>query len=190
MTPKDIVDKVVNNHPENGWAIFKYNLKFAISRIIFRCFFLAVVLVMAATFSYSAINTEQTVYMFLAIISVLFSLASFISILFVLIELLYIKKNMIVITNEGVMKSFKNNLEFFPFECITNLNATNQYSAGTPAIAKRMNQYIDFRDSRDGKFVNLVKYRIFGNPEPIFAILKSRIKLDSFVSVQNSNFNN
>jgi len=190
ILPNEILERVLNNNPENGWAIFKYNLKFAISRIIFRSFFLVVVLVMLVAFSLNAFKTGQATFIILASVTVLLSLVSFVSILLVIIELLNIKKNMIVITNDGVLKSFKNNIEYFPFECITNLNATNQYAGGTFAITKRTNQYIDFRDNRNGKYINLVKNRIFGNPEPIFNILKSRIKSDSFVSVDNTVFNN
>ncbi|MEI7484196.1 MAG: hypothetical protein WCK13_05745 [Ignavibacteriota bacterium] len=190
MTPETVIEKVQNNKPENGWAIFKYNLKYAISRILFRGLLFCVVLVMAAAFSVSALKTHQTSFILFTLVSVLFILVSVLSIVIVIWELFYSKKSMIVLTNEGVVKNFKNSLEYFPFDCITNLNATNQYSDSTPAITRRRDQYIDFRDKRTGKSINLVKNRIFGNPEPIFNILKSRITGDSFVSVRNDFYNN
>jgi hypothetical protein len=64
------------------------------------------------------------------------------------------------------------------------------YSDSTPAIARRGHQYIDFRDKRSGKSVSLTKNRIFGNPEPIFNILKSRISGDSFDTVRSDIFHN
>jgi len=190
MLPNTIVERVLSNNPENGWAIFKYNFKYAISRILFRGFFLCVVLVMTAAFSLSALKTHQTSFILFASVSAILALVSVLSIAFVIWELVYSKKSMVVLTNEGIIKNFKNRLEYFPFDCITNLNATNQYSDSTPAIARRREQYIDFRDRRSGKSVNLVKNRIFGNPEPIFNILKSRIPGDSLISVRNDFYNN
>ena len=190
MLPNTIVERVLSNNPENGWAIFKYNFKYAISRILFRGFFLCVVLVMAAAFSLSALKTRQTSFILFALVSAILALVSLLSIAFVIWELFYSKKCMIVLTNEGVVKNFKNSLEYFPFDCITNLNATNQYSDSTPAILRRREQYIDFMDIRSGKSVNLAKNRIFGNPEPIFNILKSRISGDSFDTVRSDFYHN
>lgn len=190
MTPNTIIDRVLSNNPENGWAIFKYNFKYSVSRILFRSFFLCIVLVMTAAFSVSAMKTHQTSFILFALVSAIITLVSFLSIAMVIWELFYSKKSMIVFTNEGIVRSFKNKLEYYPFDCITNLNATNQYSDSTPAIARRREQYIDFRDKRSGKSVNLLKNRIFGNPEPIFNILRSRISGDSSINVNNEFYHN
>ncbi len=189
MTPITIIERVLSNNPENGWAIFKYNFKYAITRILSRSFFLVVTLVMTITFMFTALKNQQASYFILAFVSALLLIVASVTIVYVIWELVYSKKSMIVITNEGVVKNFKNRLEDFPFDCITNLNATNMYSDSTPGIARRGVQYIDFKDNRNGKSVNLTKNRIFGNPEPIFGILKSRISGESVSSVEQSFYN-
>lgn len=190
MLPNTIIERALSNNPENGWAIFKYNFKYAIMRILSRSFFLIVTLVMTITFTFVALKNNQSTYFILAFVSALLTIVAVITIVYVVWELVYSKKSMVVITNEGVVKNFKNRLEDFPFDCITNLNATNMYSDSTPGFARRGHQYIDFRDNRSGKSVNLTKNRIFGNPEPIFTILKSRISVDSFDTVRSDIFHN
>jgi hypothetical protein len=189
MLPNTIIERVLSNNTENGWAIFKYNFKYAITRILSRSFFLIVTLVMTITFTITAIKNNQSTYFILAFVSALSAIVAVVTILYVVWELVYSKKSLIVITNESVVKNFKNRLEAFPFDCITNLNATNMYSDSTPVLARRGHQYIDFRDKRSGKSVNLTKNRIFGNPEPIFIILKSRIPGESSDAVRNDFYN-
>lgn len=186
MTPEQVIINVKNKNPQPGWVVFGYNFKFAVSRILCRIFLLSVFLVVSLVFLYSYLTEGKSVFLLLAGISGLPWIISLISVIPVIVELIYSKNNFIVLTEDGIVKSFKGKSEFFPYDVINNLNLTNPYDASTPAIAKRKEQFLDFKDKRNNRFVNLAKNRIFGPPEKIYSILLSKLPLEQSTTSNQS----
>lgn len=174
MTPESVINEVVNGRAKPGWAIFRYNYKFALSRIAGRTLFLILSSVMAAIFFYSWLADSKSVYLIYLFISAIPSLISFLMLGAVVLELFQSKKNMIVLTDTEVIKCFKGKYESYAYDMVINLRITNPYSADTPAIAKRKKQYVDFTNKLNNRQVELTRDRIFGSPETLYNLLKNR----------------
>lgn len=182
MTNEEVLNAIKRNSPQPGWAVFNYNFKYALSRIAGRFFLLFVFFTASLTFLYSFVTEEKSVFLILASASGLIVLISFFSIMPVILELLHSKNNLIVFTDEGIVKAFKGKTYFFPYDSINNLKFENPYGASTLGIARRGQQFIDFTDKRNNNFVNLAKNRIFGPPENIYSILISKLPLEQKVN--------
>lgn len=179
MHSDTIADKILSNQYENGWSIFRFNRNYALTRLLSRLFFLVLTIGMTIVFSIETMKNQQTTQLVFAIVSGCLSAIVLLSSFLVLKELLTSKKSVIVITNDRIVKYHHQRFEEFLFKDIIQLNATNMYSDTTPAFARRGQQYIDFKDQRLGKQIQLTKNRQFGNPEPLFSLLKSRVKTES-----------
>jgi hypothetical protein len=187
MTPEQILSAVKNKHPQAGWAVYNYNYKYAISRILERGFFFFIFFAVTLTFLYSGL-TNSTFFLFAGIFGIL-SLVSLTTIAIVFMELIHSKNNYIILTEEGVLKSFKGKTDIFPYNVITNVKLTNPYGASTPAIAKRRDQFLDFADKRNNQMFNLAKNRIFGPPENIYDILLSKLPLEQKLNTSQNYLN-
>jgi hypothetical protein len=179
MHSESITDKILSDQFENGWAIFRYDLKYALTKLLFRLFFLVLTLGMTMVFSIEALKNHQTTQLVFAMVSGCLTAIVLLSTILVLKELLTSKKSIIVITHDRIVKHHHHRFEEFLFEDIHQLNATNMYSDSTPSFARRGQQFIDFKDKQSGKQIQLTKNRQFGNPEPLFSLLKSRVKTET-----------
>jgi hypothetical protein len=174
MTPEQTIDAVISNRPQPGWAVFNYNFKYAISRIAGRLFF-PILFIPAIYIFLVNLEANRETFLILAAFMGSFSLASVLSLIPVVMELINSKSNFIVFSYDGVVKSFKGKTEYFPYDCIKKLRFTNPYGAGTPGIARNKYQYIDFTDARSNKLVSLAKNRIFGPPENVYNLLLTKL---------------
>lgn len=184
MTTEQVIEAVKSNRLQPGWAVFRYNYKYAVSRIAGRLFFPILFLPAAAVFLMNLAVNKDT-FLILSVFLVTFSLVSLLTLIPVIIELFYSKNSFIVFSDDGIIKCFKGRTEFFPYNCIINVKFTNP-GGNSPAIARRKEQYIDFRDNRSNKFINLAKNRIFGFPESIYEILINKLPMENKISNSQS----
>lgn len=192
MNTEQIITAINSKNLQPGWAVFYYNIKYAFSRIFGRLFLLLVFISASIVLLYSSFKEENTNFLIFAVIAGLPAIIYFFALIPVAVELIYSKNNFIVMTDAGVLKSFKGKTEFFPYDVITNVKFSNPYGASTPAIAKRKEQFLDFTDKRNNRFVNLAKNRIFGPPENIYNILLSKLPLEQKTALGQtfSNYSN
>lgn len=174
MLTENIINDVVNGKLKPGWAIFRYNYKYALSRVIGRTFFIIVTSVMSGIFLYSWFTERKDVYIIYVIISVIPLLITLLMLFAVLFELMKSKGSMIVFTDNEIVKYFKGKYERYDYKDILNLRITNPYSADTPAISKRRNQYVDFICKNSNQQIELTRNTIFGPPEIIYNLLKNK----------------
>lgn len=174
MLTENIINEVVNGRLKPGWAIFRYNYKYAVSRIIGRSFFLMVSSVMTGIFFYSWVLEEKDVYIIYFIISAIPMLVSLLMLLSITLELLKSKTSMIVFTENEIVKSYKRKFESYAYKDITNIRITNPYGVDTPSILRRRNQYVDFTCKSNNRAIELTRNTLFGAPEIIYNFLKNK----------------
>lgn len=174
MLAENIINDVVSGRLKPGWAIFRYNYKYAFSRIIGRVLFLFVSSVMTGLFLYSWLTIQKDFYLLYILISVIPSLVSLLMLFAVVFELAKSKDSMIVFTDNEIVKYFKGKYERYDYKDILNIRITNPYSADTPAISKRRNQYVDFTFKNSNQQIELTRNTIFGPPEIIYNLLKNK----------------
>jgi len=184
MTTDQVIDAVKSNRLQPGWALFKYNYKYAVSRIAGRMFF-PLLFIPAVYIFITNLSYNRDTLLILIVFMSSFALGSLLALIPVFIELAHSKYSFIVFTFEGIVKCFKGKTEFYPYDCIINVKFTNP-SGNAPAVARRKEQYIDFRDKRNNKFINLTKNRIFGFPEKIYDTLVNKLPMENKITNSQS----
>ena len=177
MALETIVQKALSGSAEQGWAVFHYNRKYALLQLFYRILYLLFSSAMTVLFVLAFLKRDKYEFVAFAIITGLISITLLIGIFLLVREILSSKQSMIVLTMDLLVKHHKNRSDQYLYSNITDLIATNLHLSNFPAIARRGNQYIDFRDKNTGLRINLTKNSYFGEPGEIYSLLKNRIEV-------------
>ncbi len=173
MLPKDVINSVKAGKFVPGWAIFKYNLAYVIYRFVTRSFFFVVFSVVAVVLFILPPANDKVLYFIFGVAFSGFALTALLLLLNLIYEMMFFASNMIVFTENEIVKSFKGKIHSYHYDSISDFKFTNPMGT-TPGIFRTRYQYIDFKDIKTNKIINLTRNRIFGKPEFIYTIINNK----------------
>jgi len=177
MSPQDIFMAVQQGASRSSWLVFRYNRKWAGFNLILR-FIVLVLLVGAALiilgpagFGGEAVSFRQGQASFLAFGS--FVVGAFIAYYLILDLRAYLKpdQQMLVLTDEGVLRAYRGRLDFFTYEQLADASLLTV----TGYFVLPADYSIRFTDKTTGRSLKLTSGRLFGHASDIFNALKSRL---------------
>lgn len=152
MQSQETIKAVLENRPKEGWYVYRYKIGWGILGLFFRLFYVGL---FGGMVEYMAISALP------ALIALLMTLSQ-------IYTLLYAKTNMVILTDDKAVKSWRGKIQEYPYSQIANLKMTRIFGGG---LLPR--QYIEFND-KGGSVVELARGRQFGLAQNIFSVLQSK----------------
>lgn len=179
MKGAEIIQAVIEDRPQNGWAIFRHSKWHWFLGIIFRFLYFLIPLGVAIIFFWEFFQTgdlntvsqdDQIMGGFMLFVALMFGF----SFMKHLLSVFHIKTNMIILTNDRLVKSWKGKIVEYPYNKITKVDFYNLpgHNQGYHLLYK---SYIEFTDTRDNLIVSIGRDDYFENINDISTILRSKL---------------
>ncbi|MBP9717962.1 hypothetical protein KBD59_01575 [Candidatus Gracilibacteria bacterium] len=171
MQPEQVIQSVLDGHPQNGWRIFRFNITNAVLRIVYN---LAMVGVLAGgawvMITTKAPNGEDQSQLGMGLFVGMFALGFLYPLIKNGFALIYSTKNMIVLTDTAAVKSWNGKIVEYPYNTICQVRFTS--STGRNMYPQF---FLDFVDSRTNKIVDLARNNVFGSINVLYDSLKNKV---------------
>lgn len=176
MTPDQIVERTQAGQLEKDWIVFHYRPGREALFLFFKLLYLlgfgggAFVLLV---WGYLPSRSNEFLYSGLLLgFCALFALGFFLR---GATRLIYTKKNVIVITSSGIIKSLSGKVNEYLYTDIQNLRLvrTQGRSAGTSTMPQ---YYIEFTYAPTRKIIELARNSMFGRADDIYTVLQTKIQ--------------
>lgn len=174
MSNTDVINAVIENRPEEGWIILRYNLLWATLGIIGKIFYVIVFGGISAILLFYKNEIKDNLYY---IMGSIFAVICVIAIYFLVQQIkniLYWKTNMIVLTNKSIVKSLSGKIEEYPYSCIRELKKVSIRGNNTSFVVFPRS-YIEFVDNRTNVNVDFTSSFVFGNVNKIYNFLLAKV---------------
>lgn len=177
---EEVVRAVLEQRPQSGWGIFHLNKRKVITGLFVRLFYVLLFIVFAGAMlsDWWIKGSIANVPMDYRAIALFFGLAAVISLGSFLKRLSILfsgGKNMIVLTNDTLVVSMKNDTREYPYDKIADL-ALSYISSGYNRSSFFMPQsLVKFTDLRDNSSVIIDEAGVFGQGQEIYNILHSKL---------------
>ena len=172
MTAEEVIKAVLNNHPKEGWFVYRYKLSWATLGLVFRLSFVA----LFAWMSWVLLVMADPPEIGFAIPFVVLGIIMLLSSLNQIRTMLYSEKNMIVLTEKKLIKSWRGKLYEYNYSQIKNLLTTRVFG-GLDSGLFMPEQYVTFVDDETGKTIELARNRTFGLAANISSSLQSKLNI-------------
>jgi hypothetical protein len=176
MDGGQVIDAVLQKHPQTGWAVFPYKPIRAIISFLCRFVFFVGSLGAAILFLYnfppkgSPDHTQMLVLTLfvgvLAIVAGLMSLAK-------LKALLHAKKNMVVLSDEALIYSMSGKIRTVPYGMVQDMKLV--LATGYQSSRMMPEHFIEFVDGQTNEIVELGRNGEFGNMKELYQILGGKV---------------
>jgi len=174
MDPEHVIQSVVNNQPKVGWAIFKFHKIRSILIFIVKAFFVLMfgtgAFILLKNSSYETDTYTFVMGCFIAACA----LIALIVFLFHLRSMFYMSNNMIVLTEDAIVRSWCGKIKEYKYEAIEDLRLVRIHGRSRP-YPMFPEHYIEFRDVSTGNIVELARNRVFGRADIIFRVLQNKV---------------
>lgn len=179
MNPSEIIQSVQDEHPQKGWVIYRYNLTWALLGLLMRLFYFGILAGGTAIFFISSesnnrrvhqLNTEEYFY------AGVFAIGALIALYYLLKHLYFLlnhNRNMIVLTDRAIIKSWGRTIQEFVYSDIDQMKIVRIQGRNRPYTVFP-EHYIEFMDKQSGKIVQLARNRIFGRADEIYTMLQTK----------------
>jgi hypothetical protein len=172
MFPNEIISNIKQGQIDPHWIVFRYNKTRSVLMLLYKLFFAGVVLglgggVLALSTPPLDQETKVIVYGLLGVGSI-----GLLFLLHHIYTMFFLRSNMIVLTENGVVKSIRGKIFFWEY---TNMTDVKQIVS---QIKNQMPVYsIEFREANGtGRIFELARGREFGPSQNIFEVLKTRVQ--------------
>ncbi len=169
MTPEQIVKNICENHTESQWTIFRYNLSRAILMLLYKIFLAGVLLITPGVLWYynpKPLPFELTLILFVFCGIGLITLSVLLRHIY---TMFFLKTNMIVFTENELIKSVRRKIQSWRYSEITNVREV---------VTQTKNSYpvysVEFTDQKTGHVLELARGREFGRSQDIYSFLKTK----------------
>ena len=170
MNPEQIIEMVKNGQVDSQWMVFRYSKTRSLLMLLYKLFFTA----MFGGFGLALFiftpkplphNTLVLVYPLLAIGAI--SALVFFRHLY---TLFFLRSNMIVLTQDSVVKSIRGKVFAWSYVDMTALRQiVTQTKNSMPTYS------VEFKDTKSGRVLELARGREFGPSQDIFTILQTKV---------------
>ncbi len=172
MFPNEIISNIKQGQIDPHWIVFRYNKTRSVLMLLYKLFFAGVVLglgggVLALSTPPLDQETKVIVYGLLGVGSI-----GLLFLLHHIYTMFFLKSNMIVLTQNEVIKSVRGKVSAWNYTNIQNLKQiVSQIKNNLPVYS------IEFNDNtKNGHIIELARGREFGPSQNIFEVLKTRVQ--------------
>jgi len=171
MTPEQIIEMVKGGQTDSRWIVFRYNKSRSLLVFLYKIFFTGLFLGAGITLWVGTAKpfTQDNMIVIYAMLGV--GAISMIVLLRHLYTLFFLGTNMIVLTEESVVKSIRGKVTAWAYGDITALRQIiTQMKNSMPTYS------IEFKDTKSGRILELARGREFGPSQDIFTVLQTKIR--------------
>lgn len=171
MLPHEIVSRIMQDQIDPHWIIFHYNKKRSVFMLLYKLFFTAFVGGMGVSLlalSQSPFNdeTKYTAYPLIAVGAI-----GMLVLLHHIYTMFFLKSNMIVLTENGVVKSVRGKTFFWEYKNMTDVKQVVSHMKNSMPVYS-----IEFREANgNGRIFELARGREFGPSQNIYEVLKTKV---------------
>ena len=169
MTPDLVIQTVLQEIPQTGWMVFRFHKLRALFMLLFKLFLVIIFGGGAAVLAWSGITQDPHVFIF----SALLGIPAVIALVVFLKHLRSVQTsqtNMIVLTEDAIVKSWCGNLEEYPYNAVTHLMLSR--SSGNGRFPEHS---VAFVDRRTNKRIELAANWVFGPAQQVHEALQNKI---------------
>lgn len=171
---KDVISAVIENRPENGWIIIKYNILWAVLGLIGKIFYIILFGSMSYVLLFWESNNKDNLYYIMGSIFAFISMIVVFSLIKQIKNIFYWNTNMIVLTNNSIVKSIYGKIEEYPYSCIKELKIV-RIAGNNMVYIVFPRSYIEFIDGRTNAAIDFTSSYVFGNVNKIYNLLLAKI---------------
>lgn len=171
MPPEQIVEMVKGGQTDSHWIVFRYSKTRSFLVFLYKLGFTGLFLGSGITLwmgSPKPLTQDNSIVIYsmlgIGIISALILLHHFYT-------LFFLKSNMIVLTEDSVVKSIRGKVTAWPYTNITALRQVITQSKNTMPTYS-----IEFKDTKSGHVLELASGREFGPSQDIFTVLQTKVR--------------
>jgi len=171
MEPDQIIHSLTKGQTNSNWIIFPYNKTRSVLMLLYKLFFTGLLLGLGtALFVLSAKPLAQDTKFILMPLGTIGTIG-FMVLLHHIYTMFFLKSNMIVLTENEVVKSVRGKIFSWNYKNISNLKIDVTHIKNSPPVYSVL-----FHDSsKNGKIFELARGREFGPAQSIYEILKTKV---------------
>jgi len=162
MQKEQVIKLASENNPQEGWAVFKANKSTLIIKFVVSLLLIAAILTTRNAYTNGGIFLIALV-------------AIFIYLLFTIRNSFYIKTNILVLTNDSIVKSWNNKITEVKYSNISNLRSLTSTSYNNQIIPIIPGTCIDMIDISTNKSVRIGEKEDYQDIKEVFTMLLNRI---------------
>lgn len=170
MDSQNVVSMVKNGQIDSHWMVFRYSKMRSFLMLLYKIFFTGIFLAPALTLwiaSAKPLNQETAVVIYgiggVGVIGLLVLLRQ-------IYTMFFLRSNMIVLTENEVVKSVRGKINAWAYSDIEALRQVVTQTKNTMPTYS-----VEFKDKKSGKILELARGREFGPSQDIFTVLQTRI---------------
>ncbi len=170
MLPEQILEMIKNDHIYPNWQVFRYNKTRAILMLLYKLFFAGLFLGMAGALA--VFSPKPLAHNTLVIVYPMFAIGGIAGLVWLhhLYTMFFLRSNMIVLTETGVLKSIRGKLSFWEYTQMTQLQQiVSQSKNSMPTYS------VEFKNTSTNHTLELCRGNEFGPSQNIFTILKTKV---------------
>lgn len=178
-TADAFIKQVQDGQANSNWSVFPMSIKAFIKGIAGSLFLFLIFLGCTAIFLFEYFQTGDIAlvpmqYRLYSLVSGLLTVVMFFSLFSSLIALTKKKSNMVILTEDQLIKSWKGRVYSIPYEKITDLKSVNLAGRNQPMpmFGKR---FVEFKDTRSNRFIQIGDKDFFDHIDELFTLLNSKI---------------